>query len=225
MSAKVWIALVVEFLFFAGLLFGAAGTLHWPAAWAYLVAFFVIVLRMTLMLARHDPALLNERMKPFVQKDQPLWDKILMSVIAFVFVGWLILMGLDAGRFGWSVMPVWVQVIGAAGVGCGMWICYLALQTNTFLATVVRIQSERQHRVVSTGPYGVVRHPLYAGVLIFLPCTALMLGSWYGVGASVLLIDGVILRTILEDRELRRRLDGYTEYARRVRYRLVPFVW
>jgi protein-S-isoprenylcysteine O-methyltransferase Ste14 len=96
---------------------------------------------------------------------------------------------------------------------------------NPFLAPVVKIQTERGHRVISTGPYAVVRHPLYAAVLIFLPGNALLLGSWYGLAASLVLAGGIVFRTAMEDRELRRGLEGYREYAARVRYRLIPFVW
>jgi protein-S-isoprenylcysteine O-methyltransferase Ste14 len=96
---------------------------------------------------------------------------------------------------------------------------------NTFLAAVVRIQAERGHRVVSTGPYAVVRHPLYAVMLVFLPANALMLGSWYGVAGAMVLAGAIVFRTAMEDRELLRGLDGYAAYAARVRYRLIPFVW
>ena len=96
---------------------------------------------------------------------------------------------------------------------------------NTFLAAVVKIQTERGHRVISTGPYATVRHPLYAAVLIYLPANALLLGSWYGLAASFVLSGGIVFRTAMEDRELQRGLEGYAEYAARVRYRLIPFVW
>ena len=225
MQGKVWKALGAEFLVFAVLLFGAAGTTEWVAAWVFLVLFFGWALVITRMLARHDPALLEERMKPMIQRGQPLWDKWILLGIAIVFVGWLILMGLDAVRYRWSVVPVWLSTAGGAGVAGGMWICYLAFRENTFLAPVVRIQSERGHRVVSTGPYSTVRHPLYAGALLLFPSTALLLGSWYGLAATSLLAAGLILRTALEDRALQRGLEGYAEYARRVRYRLLPPLW
>ena len=96
---------------------------------------------------------------------------------------------------------------------------------NTFLTAEVRIQDERGHKVISTGPYAVVRHPLYSAVLIYLPSTALLLGSWWGLASSFLLSGGLAFRTAMEDRELRRGLEGYTQYAARVRYRLIPFVW
>lgn len=225
MKPRVWMALGAEALVFAALLFGAAGTLRWPAAWAFLALFFGAALRITLTVAREDPALLDERMKSFIQKGQPAWDRILMSAIVVLFAGWLALMGLDAVRFAWSAVPAWLQGIGAAGVAAGMWICHRAFRENTFLAPVVRIQRERGHHVVSTGPYRVVRHPLYSGALVIFPSTALMLGSWYGLAASTALGIALVIRTALEDRELRRALEAYAEYAGRVRYRVIPRVW
>jgi len=225
MSGAVWIACGAEFVVFVTLLFGAAGTFRWPAAWAFLALLFGAVLILTWRLARDDPALLEQRMKPPLQKDQPLWDKLLLSTFIAAFVGWLFLTGLDAKRFEWSAAPIWLQSIGAIGVVASIWICYRALAANTFAAPVVKIQAERGHRVVSSGPYRIVRHPLYAGALIFLPATALMLGSYYGVAATVVLAAALVARTALEDRELRRRLEGYEDYVRQVPYRLAPFVW
>jgi protein-S-isoprenylcysteine O-methyltransferase Ste14 len=223
--AKVWIALSIEFFVFAVLLFGAAGTLFWPAAWAFLIVFFAWTLLITHQLARDDPALLAERMKPLIQKGQPLWDKILMVSLVVLFVGWLIVMGLDAIRFRWFAMPVWLQVLGAAGFIASLWIYHQTMRANTFLANVVKIQKERGHKVVSDGPYGAVRHPLYAGALLFLPMVALMLGSWAGVAVTPLVASIIIVRAALEDRELHHSLDGYADYARQVRYRLIPLVW
>ncbi|MGH6852136.1 MAG: methyltransferase family protein [Methylocella sp.] len=225
MTPKVWIVVGAEFLVFAVLLFGSAGTLAWPAARAFLVLFFGAGLLITRSLARDDPALLAERMKPLFQKGQPLWDKIIMASFLVLFAFWLILMGLDAGRFRWSAMPALLQWLGAAGILNSMWIFSRVLQANPFLANVVRIQTERGHEVVTKGPYAFVRHPLYAAVLLLLPSAALMLGSWFGFVATALLAGVLILRTALEDRELHRKLDGYRDYAERVRYRLVPWLW
>ena len=225
MPAKVWITLAIEFAIFALLLFASAGTITWPAGWAFLILFFVAALIISLMLARHDPALLEERMKMRLQRGQPLWDKIFLPTLVFVWLGWLILMGLDTVRWRWSDMPTWLQIIGGTGIVFAFWIFYRTYQENTFLAAVVKIQRERGHRVISTGPYAVVRHPLYAGALILLPSTALLLGSWYGLLVSIGLIAAIVFRTIMEDRMLMRELEGYPEYAARVRYRLVPFAW
>jgi protein-S-isoprenylcysteine O-methyltransferase Ste14 len=187
--------------------------------------FFAPVLVIARALARDDPALLEERMKPLIQKGQPLWDKLIMASFVLLFFGWLILMGLDAGRFRWSAMPPLLQWLGAAGILISMWIWSWTVQANPFLANVVKIQAERGHRVVTKGPYGFVRHPFYATTLLLLPSAALMLGSWFGLAAAVPLAGVVVLRTALEDRELHRKLGGYADYAQRIRYRLVPWLW
>ncbi len=225
MGVKVWLTLAGKALILSALLFGAAGTIRWPAGWAYLIIFFVAVLRLVSFLARHDPALLAERMKMRVQKDQPLWDKIFLLVMGVGWFAWLPLMALDAVRFRWSVVPVWLQCLGAALMLLSFWMIGRVLRENTFLAPVVRIQAERGHKVISTGPYATIRHPLYAALLIFLPANALLLGSWYGLAASAVLLAGLVFRTAMEDRELHRNLPGYDEYSARVHYRLVPFVW
>lgn len=222
---KVWIVIVVEALIFAALLFGAAGTFAWPAAWIFLILLFGSAAPITYKLARDDPALLEERMRPPIQSGQPLWDKIIMASFIVLFIGWLILIGLDAARFRWSIMPAWLQWIGAVGLAVAMWISYATFAANAFLANVVRIQTERGHTVVSSGPYAVIRHPLYAGALLFFASTALLLGSWFGLAGALALGGLLILRTALEDRELHRSLEGYADYARRVRYKLLPGVW
>jgi protein-S-isoprenylcysteine O-methyltransferase Ste14 len=225
MGWKVGLTLAVEAAFFSALLFGCAGTIRWIAGWAYLAIFFAGAVWLTVRLARNDPALLAERMKLPVQKNQPLWDTILLPAMAVVWCAWLALMGLDAVRFRWSEMPVWLQFAGAALMVWSFRMIGRVFDENTFLAPVVKIQTERAHRVISTGPYARVRHPLYAAVLIYIPANALILGSWYGLVSSCVLLGGVIFRTGMEDRELQRGLEGYSGYAARVPYRLVPGVW
>ena len=211
MGVKVWLTLGAEALIFSALLFGAAGTIRWPAAWAYLIIFLVAAVWITLLLARHDPALLAERMKSPFQKGQPFWDKIFILPMMIAWCGWLVLMGLDAVRFRWSVMPVWLQCAGGALIVLFFWMVGRVFRENPFLTAVVRIQTERGHRVISTGPYATVRHPLYAAMLIYLPANALLLGSWYGFAASFAFCGGLVFRTVMEDRELQRGLAGYTE--------------
>jgi len=225
MWARIWTRFAVGTVVFAALLFGAAGTLEWLAAWLYLVLLFGDSLLMTVALARRDPALIEERMKPLIQRDQPLWDRILIAVLAVSWLCWIVLIGLDAVRFGWSSMPLWLQWIGGAGIVLALWIWYRTFLENTYATAVVRIQTERGHRVVSTGPYAVVRHPLYASALIFFVSTGLALGSWLGVAGAIWMSAILVVRTSLEDRELQRGLDGYSEYAGQVRYRLIPLVW
>jgi protein-S-isoprenylcysteine O-methyltransferase Ste14 len=225
MGIKVCVILATELMFFSVLLFGAAGTVRWPAAWAYLILFVTGASWITLRLARRDPALLAERLKSPWQKGQPFWDKIFILPMMVAWCGWLVLMGLDAVRFRWFVMPLWLQCAGAALIVLSFGMIGRVFRENPFLAAVVRIQTERGHRVVTTGPYAIVRHPLYAATLIYLPATALTLGSWAGLAASGVFLGGLVFRTAMEDRELQRGLAGYPEYAARVRYRLIPFIW
>jgi protein-S-isoprenylcysteine O-methyltransferase Ste14 len=222
---KIWIIIAVEMLLFAVLLFGGAGTLAWPSGWIFLLLMFGMAIWITMELAKHDPGLVAERLKPCVQKDQARWDQILMPIIMIVFPLWLVLMGVDAVRFRWSAVPRWLQTVGAVGFVWSMWIQYLVLRENSFAAPVVKIQSARGHRVISTGPYAIVRHPMYSAVFVFFAGTALLLGSWWGLLASLVLDALIVLRTALEDHELQERLPGYADYARRVRYRLVPEIW
>jgi protein-S-isoprenylcysteine O-methyltransferase Ste14 len=225
MTAKVWAALLGEALFFAALLLGGAGTLRWPQAYVFLIFFFVPAIVVTLRVARDDPALLQSRMSLPVQRGQPLWDRIVMGAFVLLFVAWLPLMGLDGGRWHRGQMPLWLEVIGAAGIVAMFALADRVMHANTFLAPVVRVQSERDHQVVTTGPYAVVRHPFYSAAILMFVSAPLLLGSWYGELGALVLTAGLVLRTTLEDRMLQRALGGYADYAARVRYRLVPGVW
>jgi len=225
MPRKVWIALTIETFVFAILLFGSAGTLNWAAGWAFMILFLGCLWLLVLRLARRDPALLAERMKMKAQPGQPLWDRILLRTMIILWFAWFVLAALDGGRFHWSNAPVWLQWLGGAAVPFAVWIFDWTFKENTFSAPVVRIQKERGHKVISSGPYAIVRHPLYAGALLLMPATSLLLGSWYGVLGSMVVAAGLVVRTIMEEKTLVRELDGYPEYARRVRYRLIPFVW
>jgi protein-S-isoprenylcysteine O-methyltransferase Ste14 len=169
--------------------------------------------------------LLAERMASPVQKDQPVWDRIFMPVVGVIFFAWIAVMGYDAGRVHWSHVPLWIEGVGALGMILGFWIVARVFFENTFLAPVVKIQGERGHKVISTGPYAVVRHPMYAGAALLIACSALLLGSWIGLGASLALLFAIAIRSIFEERLLRTSLEGYNEYAARVRYRLVPHIW
>ncbi|SAK47806.1 methyltransferase family protein [Caballeronia ptereochthonis] len=224
-TSKVAIAIIVEAVVFVALLFGSAGTLEWGAGWAWMILMFGGGGAVTVLIARRDPALLAERMRSPMQPDQPFWDKVFLVVMGVLWCAWLALMGLDAVRFRWSVMPLWLASVGSALVAVSFWLVARVFLENTFLAPVVKIQKERGHHVVSSGPYAVVRHPLYAAAGIMIPASALVLGSWWGLAASALLLAGLVWRTEMEERELIAHLEGYAEYAQRVRYRLVPFVW
>lgn len=225
MTARVWFALLATDAVIGALLFGAAGTVQWPAAWVFLAEVSGSSLALTVALAHDDPALLAERMKPPLQPEQAPFDRVVMPLLLVLFPLWLILMGLDAGRFHWSAVPIWLQAIGGATFLGAMWIIHLAVRANTFAAPVVKVATERGQHVISSGPYAIVRHPMYAGVLVYFVSSALLLGSWYGCAGSIVLVAVLAVRTVLEERELAQKLDGYAAYAARVRYRFVPFVW
>jgi len=158
------------------LMFVSAGTLHWWGAWVYLMLMIALSLTLGVSLARRDPGLMNERLGPPIQKDQAAADKVLLSILLFAIFAWLALMGLDV-RYGWSAVPVWVQVVGAVVLLTSIWVCYLTMMENSFAAPVVKIQGGRGQKVITTGPYSYVRHPMYSGAILFFAGTALLLGS------------------------------------------------
>jgi protein-S-isoprenylcysteine O-methyltransferase Ste14 len=222
---KALLEVLAEFAVFAALLFVSAGTLLWPAGWAFMALFFSFALAIVLWLAREDPELLAERMSSPIQRGQPLWDKVFVAAVLVLFVLWLILMPLDAVRFGWSEVPGWLQLLGAVGLLLSFYVLFLTFRENAYLAVVVKLQEERGQTVVSTGPYRYVRHPMYAGMFLFLPSGALLVGSWWGLLLCLVLLGLLVWRIPREERILENGLAGYDEYERRVRYRLIPHVW
>jgi protein-S-isoprenylcysteine O-methyltransferase Ste14 len=206
------------------LLFVSAGTLAWPQAWIFLAELGILGLVSGFAIGRRDPALLRERMASPIQKDQKSWDKILISVFFALWMSQYVLIGLDA-RYQWSHVPLWLQVAGALAIGFGLYAFHAVLKANTFAAPVVKIQSERKHQVVSTGPYAYVRHPMYAGAMPLIIGTPLLLGSWWGLVWGAALVALLGFRAVLEEDTLKAELEGYEAYAARVRYRLVPGVW
>jgi protein-S-isoprenylcysteine O-methyltransferase Ste14 len=207
------------------LLFLPAGTLAWPAGWVFLVEFSIASALITRWLRRHNPELLEERMKPLIQREQKPWDRLLMTAFLVLWCGWFVVMSLDAVRFGWSEVPLWLKALGAVAIAISMYIMHLIMRTNNFAVPVVKIQAERGHRVVSDGPYAIVRHPMYGGTLLLIAGIPLLLGSWWGLALAPVIILLFAVRAVMEERTLMAELPGYTDYAARVRYRLVPFIW
>ena len=218
-------ALLAEFAVFAALLFVSAETLLWPAGWVFLAIFFDGSVAIVLLLARDNPELLAERVSSPVQRGQPLWDKVFLAVMSLLFITWLILMPLGVMRFGWSERPSWLQLLGALGLVLSFYVVFLTFRENAYLAPVVKVQEERGQSVVTTGPYQYVRHPMYSSMFLFFPASALLLGSWWGLVFSLVLLNLLVWRAALEDRMLMNELAGYREYTQSVRYRLIPRVW
>jgi protein-S-isoprenylcysteine O-methyltransferase Ste14 len=225
MIKRLVIQTVLWLAFTAALLFVAAGTWRWPAAWVFLVLVLVIGLGIGLWLARHDPALLAERLGSLVQRRQEPWDRVFTGTLIVLWHAWLVLIALDAARYRWSHVPVSLQGLGAVLVAISYYVFWLTFRENSYAAPVVKIQRERAHHVVTSGLYRHVRHPMYGGALLFFVGVPLLLGSWAGLAVVPVLVALLALRAVREERTLARELDGYADYAARVRYRLVPGIW
>ena len=212
---------------FAIALMWPAGTWYWWEAWVLVGLWTVFGLVMTIYLLRNDPALLVERLKlvPF-HKEQKVWDKALMLLVFITGIGLYLLPGFDVIRYEWSdPFPVWVRVIAMLiHIPCFVLLGWV-MRENTYLSQVVKIDKERGHKVITTGPYAYVRHPMYTITIILLVVVPVALGSRFTLIISLFLIVLLIVRTYLEDRTLHAELVGYPEYAKQTIYRLIPGVW
>ena len=213
------------FVVFAFALFLPAGTIAWFAGWAYLILFFGFVIVLSLWLVKFNPSLLTERMTGIGKKDQKSWDKAWFALTNVLFFGWLVLMPLDAVRFHWSHVPMWLQIVGAFLLLISFYCFYLVFRENSYLSPAVRVQSERKQTVITTGPYSIVRHPMYAAAVIFIIGTSLLLGSWYGLIVSPGIVIAIAWRAVQEEQTLLLELPGYDEYMSKVKYRLAPHIW
>jgi protein-S-isoprenylcysteine O-methyltransferase Ste14 len=216
-------ALLATYALMGAVLFLAAGRLDWLDAWIFLVAYFLIAAAAQAWLTRIDPGLVEERWQ--WGTNTKAWDRWIVAANGLLLFALLLVIGLDAGRFGWSYVPWPVRLAALLGFVPAFGLPLLASRANTYLASTVRIQEERGHTVVSAGPYAFIRHPMYAGTILYDVCVPPLLGSWVGLAVSAVMITMAVLRTTLEDRTLQAELPGYREYARRVRFRLLPGVW
>ena len=222
MTAKQVLNWVTAAVVYAALIFGGAGTIFWPEG----SLFFLSLLALGgATISLKNPGLIRERTSMPIQKGQESWDKWFQAIFSPLILIWFVLNGADAVRYGWSSVPWLLKWAGGIELSLGGYLVYRVFQVNTFAAPVVKLQEERGQHVVSTGPYAHVRHPLYSGVALFFTGASLLMGAWYGLALSAVIIVLFVGRTILEDRMLRRELPGYADYSKRVRYRLVPHIW
>jgi protein-S-isoprenylcysteine O-methyltransferase Ste14 len=210
------------FLVMASLLFVAAGTLHYWQAWLFLAAYFAASLAISLYLVRKDPALAQRRMSggPFAEKEPA--QRIIMFLTSLGFIALLVEPALDH-RFGWSDLPAYLVVAGDLLMLLGWLGIFFVFRENSFASAT--IESAADQRVIATGPYARVRHPMYAAALVMLLGIPLALGSWWGVLIVIAIMPALIWRLTDEERFLLQNLPGYPEYRDRVLYRLLPFVW
>jgi protein-S-isoprenylcysteine O-methyltransferase Ste14 len=216
-----WTALIGVVLFGA-LLFIPAGTLAWWQGWVFLVVFLVSANAIGVYLAFHDPALLERRKKIGPGAEQSLSQRIIISLAIASALSLLAFCGLDH-RFGWSQVPAWVALAGNVLIVLGFLVDLETFRENTYGAST--IQTVDGQTVISTGLYGRVRHPMYAGVVLICVGIPLALGSWWGLVSLALTLPVLVWRILDEEALLKRELPGYREYTREVRYRLVPRLW
>lgn len=221
--ARLVSGLIVLPLFF-WCFFQAAGGAGWLRGWLYIGLQFVGSAIITILVTRKDPELARRRAT--FGEGTKRWDVIMLAIFGVTFLATLIVAAFDAGN-GWSTMasPVW-WILGLAFFCAYVAILTWSMLVNTHFEKTVRIQTDRNHKVIDTGPYRIVRHPGYVGMIVgFILSAPLLLGSWWAFVPAVVSSVSMIVRTALEDRTLREELDGYEDYARRVRYRLVPGAW
>ncbi len=215
--------IVLTILILAVLLFLSAGTLAWPGAWLLLGLMLASLAGNFIVILRFNPGIAETRSK--MRQGTKGWDKVLMAVYSLLYLAFPVVAGLDAVRLGWSSLPAAYLYPGLVLYALGSALIAWVLATNPFLETTVRIQEERGHRVITTGPYAIVRHPMYLGLLIQYLGLPLILGSVWSFATAAAIIAVFIIRTAREDRTLFTELPGYGEYSRKTRWRLMLGAW
>lgn len=214
---------LITFLVFGALIFWLAGRLNYWQGWVFVVLNLIII-GITVYVFRTRPELIMERQKPGpgVKK----WDKVFYAFFMPANLAYAVIGPLDSGRYHWTDgFPGYLYLVGFILYILSHIIKNWAMYVNPFFSSMVRIQKDRGHQVISTGPYGYVRHPGYSSVFFLGPGTALIFGSWWALIPAFLTIILIIIRTRLEDHTLLHELEGYRDYAQKVRYRLIPGIW
>ena len=202
----------------SGIVFALAGTWRDPWLWAYAIVWAGTTLY---AVTGVDDDLLRERFRP----PSSGADRVALAFVRLFALAMVVLGSLDAGRWHLAPVPPGVRAAALAGMAVGFAMFFRAMHENRFFSAVVRVQDDRGHRVVDSGPYSVVRHPGYAGMLVGMPCAGAALGSFISLALGIVLSLMIVRRVRFEDAFLQRNLEGYAEYAARVKHRLVPGVW
>lgn len=224
MDRRSYIAILVKIALLipvmALVMFLPAGTWYWPEAYLFVTILLVFFLVNMFYLGRHDPSLLKKRNK---MKPEKGWDMVFTIFSTIMFLSLLPLSGLDAVRFGWSSMPLELKAAGFVVLSLSLLGVFLVMKENTYLFRIVKVQ--KGQKVIDTGPYSIVRHPMYSSFIAMMIALPLALGSYYSLIPSVLMVISIIARTVMEDRILHKELKGYSEYAKKTRYKLFPGLW
>jgi protein-S-isoprenylcysteine O-methyltransferase Ste14 len=203
-------------------LFVPAGSLNYWQAWVYLAVFALCTILITGYLIRYDQELLAGRVQAGPVAETERTQQVIQSLAAIFFIALFVVPGLDF-RFGWSDVPPVISLIADGFVAIGFWIVFLVFGENSYSRATVQVSPEQ--KVITTGPYRVVRHPMYAGGLILLVATPIALGSWVALPLVIPIILVIAARLLHEERFLLANLDGYQAYTQKVRFHLIPFIW
>jgi protein-S-isoprenylcysteine O-methyltransferase Ste14 len=223
---KVLAGVAFNVAFYALLLFVPAGTLHWWRAWVFLVVTVAVMVVAILTILPDNSGLFSERARGVIQKGQPLWDRILVTLLVVSFVGQILFIPLDVFRFHLAPKPSGlVSFLGLALYVARWWIMTLAMKVNPFAVPVVRLQEERHQRVIDTVFMRSCGIPCMPGFVPMVLGPALWLGSYTAALLAIVPIAVLAVRSVFEERFLKRELKGYDAYTEKVRYRLIPFVW
>jgi protein-S-isoprenylcysteine O-methyltransferase Ste14 len=222
LNTKALGGLLFLLLAMAALLFLPAWTLDYWQAWVFLVVFGASALAITVYLMKNDPTLLERRVQAGPTAEKETSQKIIQSITALGFIAMLVVPALDH-RFAWSTVPLCAAVTGDVLVALGFLITFFVYKENSFASATIELAPEQ--KVISTGPYALIRHPMYFGGLIMFLGIPLALGSWWGLFVIVLMMPALIWRLLDEEKFLAKNLPGSIEYRNRVRYRLIPFIW
>jgi protein-S-isoprenylcysteine O-methyltransferase Ste14 len=220
-KVKLWLSLVISFIVIALMLFLPAGTIDYWQAWVYFGVGAVTSIPLVLYIAR-DPILLENRTRGGPTAEQRPIQKIIVWCMAIPGIAAFVVPGLDH-RFGWSNVPLWLIVVGNLLILLSMWMVYRVFKENSFGSATVEIAKDQ--KVISTGPYAIVRNPMYTSASIYFIGMSLALGSYWALIPSALIILGFVLRLLDEEKFLARSLPGYAGYCSKVRWHLIPGIF
>lgn len=219
LKRKIFFFFSLAFIVIGLMLFLPAGSLNYWQAWVFMATLLVPFIFVASYLLKHDPALLERRMR-FREKE--IQQKLIIKIAnLFFFIGFLV-PGLDY-RYGWSSVPAWLVILSDALIFLGYLIIFLVFRENSYASRIIEV--ERGQKVIMTGPYSVIRHPMYAGVILMYLFMPIALGSYWALVFFVPVISIVVFRILDEEKVLLRDLKGYKEYTKKVRYRLIPGIW
>ncbi len=213
-------------LIFPALLLYISGDWWWTEGWIFGLWFLALCYTTITYLYIKDPALLSERYQKPGAGNQKKWDRIVVYILMLGFISWIVIMPIDAHLYQWSTgFPLWLKIAGGTMLLLSSFFFFRSYYDNTFLSPLVRIQSERKQQTITTGVYGFVRHPMYLGGILLFMGAPMLLGSFYGMLIALLMMVTLALRIKGEEKMLAGELEGYVDYQKIVKYRLIPFIW